>query len=133
MTPLNLAKMINVIASGGFLMEPRLVMEVDPGDGEPPRSYAQSYPVRVIQSSTAEEVKSNDAKRHFKRGLEKFKPPKSRSRRKNRNIRNGGMFGSEVFSLQRNHATLSLFWWKTDRPSGGTEVHILKENMRLSQ
>ncbi len=57
MTPLNLAKMINVIASGGFLMEPRLVMEVDPGDGEPPRSYAQSYPVRVIQSSTAEEVK----------------------------------------------------------------------------
>ena len=31
--------------------------EVDPGDGEPPRSYAQSYPVRVIQSSTAAEVK----------------------------------------------------------------------------
>ncbi|MEE0776433.1 MAG: penicillin-binding transpeptidase domain-containing protein [Bacillota bacterium] len=57
MTPLNLAKMINVIASGGFLMEPRLIMETDSGKNEPPKTYPCSYPVRVIKASTASAVK----------------------------------------------------------------------------
>ncbi len=54
-TPVNLAKMINVIASGGMLVMPRLVTEVR--SGETRKEFPASYPARIIKESTAATVK----------------------------------------------------------------------------
>ncbi len=56
-TPVNLAKMINVIATGGFLLTPRLVTEVRNGEGELEQSFPGSYPLRIVSEDIAEKVK----------------------------------------------------------------------------
>lgn len=56
-TPVNLAKMVNVIASGGFLLTPRLVTEVKDGDGKVTQTFPASYPLRVLSAENAAEIK----------------------------------------------------------------------------
>lgn len=56
MTPLNLAKMVNVIASKGYVMTPRLVTDVKNEKGEVMKSFPSSLKKRVLSSATAETV-----------------------------------------------------------------------------
>ncbi|MEG1497127.1 MAG: penicillin-binding transpeptidase domain-containing protein [Clostridiales bacterium] len=58
LTPLNLAKLINVIACGGYLTVPRLVTEVNSGANEMKKTFPHSFAVRVISAKTADTVKN---------------------------------------------------------------------------
>lgn len=53
LTPLNAAKMMNVIASGGYVMTPRIVTEVRDKKGRLKDSFEEALPVRVISAKTA--------------------------------------------------------------------------------
>ena len=57
LTPLNAAKMINVIATGGLLYTPRLVKEVRDREGNVVSSEETPFAVRVISEKTANTVK----------------------------------------------------------------------------
>ena len=58
MTPLNIAKEINVIASGGLLTTPRLVTSVYNESEEKLKEYPSAIANRVISEETAERVKN---------------------------------------------------------------------------
>lgn len=53
LTPLNAAKMLNVVACGGLLLTPRLVTAVEDGEGREIRAFDNALPKRVISSKTA--------------------------------------------------------------------------------
>lgn len=57
MTPLNIAKMINVIAAGGVLYTPRIVTKALDSTGDKVSSYDTALPVRVVSEDTAATVK----------------------------------------------------------------------------
>ena len=56
LTVLNVAKMLNVIASGGRLLRPRLVTTVTDGGELPAATYPAALPLRVIAPETAAKV-----------------------------------------------------------------------------
>lgn len=58
LTPLNIAKLINVIATGGLLTTPRLVTVVRDETGEISKTYPPALSNRVISQTTAETVKA---------------------------------------------------------------------------
>ena len=62
MTPLNVAKMMNVIAADGLLYTPRVVTEVTDGEGNVGEKFEEALAVRVLSSSTAEKVTEMMAK-----------------------------------------------------------------------
>lgn len=62
MTPLNVAKMINVVASGGLLHTPRIVTSVYDSSGEEDIVFDEALAVRVISDSTARTVTKMMAK-----------------------------------------------------------------------
>lgn len=57
LTPLNIAKMINVIASGGKVTTPRLVTAVYDEDGSLSQTFPSALTKRVISKDTVETVK----------------------------------------------------------------------------
>ena len=62
LTPLNVAKMINVIAADGLLYTPRVVTEVRDSEGNTVKSFNEALAVRVLSSSTAKTVTDMMAK-----------------------------------------------------------------------
>ena len=56
LTPLNVAKMINVIAAGGVLHTPQIVLSATEADGSEYSVEGADLPLRVISSSTAQAV-----------------------------------------------------------------------------
>lgn len=62
MTPVNIAKMINVIAAGGLLYTPRVVEKAVDKDGNTVSVNDTALAVRVISADTAETVKEMMAK-----------------------------------------------------------------------
>jgi cell division protein FtsI/penicillin-binding protein 2 len=56
MTPLNVAKMFNVIASDGMLYTPRVVTEVYDKSGNVTSRFERAMPLRVVSKDTAEIV-----------------------------------------------------------------------------
>lgn len=61
-TPLNLAKMISCVASGGMLRSPRLVKDAYDGEGVMEKSNPASLAVRVLDKTVAKRVQSMMAK-----------------------------------------------------------------------
>ena len=62
LTPLNVAKMINVIAADGLMYTPRVVTEVLDREGNTVKKFDEALAVRVLSSSTAKTVTDMMAK-----------------------------------------------------------------------
>lgn len=97
MTPVNVAKMINVIASGGLLYTPRIVEKAVDEDGNTVSSYDTALAVRVISAETAATVNGMMVKT-FENGtarslnLEEFKIAGKTGTSETGNVWIGGFF-----------------------------------------
>jgi len=97
MTPVNIAKMINVIAANGLLYTPRVVQKSVAKEGNTVSSYDTALTLRVISAETAETVKEMMAKT-FKNGtaqslhLEDFKIAGKTGTSETGNVWIGGFF-----------------------------------------
>jgi cell division protein FtsI/penicillin-binding protein 2 len=97
MTPVNIAKMINVIAAGGLLYTPRIVEQAVDKEGNIVSSYDTALAIRVLSEETAGTVKNMMAKT-FENGtaqslnLEEFKIAGKTGTSETGNVWIGGFF-----------------------------------------
>ncbi|HMM05787.1 MAG TPA: penicillin-binding transpeptidase domain-containing protein [Clostridiales bacterium] len=97
MTPVNIAKMINVIAANGLLYTPRIVQKAVSEKGDTVASYDTALALRVISAETASTVKEMMAKT-FENGtaqslhLEDFKIAGKTGTSETGNVWIGGFF-----------------------------------------
>lgn len=97
MTPVNIAKMINVIAAGGLLYTPRIVEKAVDEDGNTVNSYDTALAVRVISEETAATV-NGMMEKTFENGtaqslnLEEFKIAGKTGTSETGNVWIGGFF-----------------------------------------